>query len=73
MLSGLGFGSLCMIIKSNCRLFSIIIVTVVKISGNSCHQSITLASFNADEIPFFLFFPSSTPSVVTCSSRYGEF
>lgn len=36
------------------RLFSIVIVTVVKISGNSCPQSITLASFNADKIPFLI-------------------
>lgn len=53
MLSGLGFGSLCIIIKSKADFF-LDIVTVVKISGNSCPQSITLASFNADKIPFLI-------------------
>lgn len=49
----LGFGSLCIIIKSKADFF-LDIVTVVKISGNSCPQSITLASFNADKIPFLI-------------------
>lgn len=58
MLSGLEFGSLHIIIKSKGRFFSIVIVTVVKISGNSCPQSLTLASFNADKIPFLFSSPA---------------
>lgn len=64
MLSGLGFGTLYIIIKSKCKLFSIIIVSVVKISGNSCPQSITLAAFNADKIPFL--FSSLVPCQAWC-------
>lgn len=57
LLPGLGSGPLCVVVKIQIHTLLIIIVTVVKINDNSCHQG--TASFHADTVLFWfsLLFP----------------